>query len=115
MTPTKNERLEKEGKFFEPLTYEDGLMESSEIILSLAAEIEALKDQVLIGGMDQSNEQKRATEAHIADLRGQIRTLEAANFAAVATSNFNMNRVADLTSQIRYWKRRAIKAEKALS
>jgi lipoate synthase len=61
------------------------------------------------------NNNNPAAKDLVGEFEKRIKTLEATNKALTAVSNFNMNRVADLTDQIRYWERRAKKAERGLS
>ena len=61
------------------------------------------------------NDNSKTAKDLVGEFEKRIKTLEATNKALTAVSNFNMNSVADLKDQIRYWERRAKRAERGLS
>ena len=115
MTSKNAKPIQDEQELLPSFTYDDGLLESANVILEMAEEIEDLKAQIAVEHMDASVDQKRAAIELIDGFKSQIKTLEAVNRSLQSRSNLNMNQVSELMSQIRYWKRRAKKAEERLS
>lgn len=87
----------------------------------ISAEIEAivednenLKRRLAVAAMDATDEEKRLAENQLVESANQIKTLEATNAALTVRLNTELNKIAEMNNQIKYWKRRAEKAEKEL-
>jgi predicted nucleic acid-binding Zn-ribbon protein len=64
--------------------------------------------------MEASDEEKRMAEDQLTQMAAEIKTLTATLNSAQTQANTYMNQVAELKDQVKYWKRRAEKAEKKL-
>ena len=87
----------------------------NEIIAEMEAiveENELLTRRLAVASMEASDEEKRLAEDQLVEMASQIKTLEATNRSLKATSDMYMNQVSELKDQVKYWKRRAEKAEK---
>jgi ParB-like chromosome segregation protein Spo0J len=92
-------------------TYESEITAEMEAIVE---ENEALTRRLAVAAMEATDEEKRLAEYQLVESAAQIKTLEATLKAAQAQANTYMNQAADLKDQVKYWKRRAEKAEKQL-
>ena len=79
---------------------------------AIVEENELLTRRLAVASMEASDEEKRLAEDQLVEMAAQIKTLEATNRSLKATSDMYMNQVSDLKDQVKYWKRRAEKAEK---
>jgi ParB-like chromosome segregation protein Spo0J len=93
-------------------SYEDEITAEMEAIVE---ENENLTRRLAVAAMEATDEEKGLAEAQLMEASAQIKTLEATNRSLKATSDMYMNQVSDLKDQVKYWKRRAEKAEKKLS
>ena len=92
-------------------SYQDEITAEMEAIVE---ENESLTRRLAVAAMEASDEEKRMAEDQLVEMAAQIKTLEATNRSLKATSDTYMNQVSDLKDQVKYWKRRAEKAEKKL-
>lgn len=92
-------------------TSSDELAEAHHTITDLAAENERLADRLSVEAMDASEEEKTAAAQTIADLRHQVKTLEAELSAVKASRDTHMRENNELKSQIKFWRKKAEKAE----
>jgi ParB-like chromosome segregation protein Spo0J len=92
-------------------TYESEITAEMEAIVE---ENEALTRRLAVAAMEATDEEKRLAESQLMESASKIKTLEATLNAAQAQANTYMNQAADLKDQVKYWKRRAEKAEKQL-
>ena len=90
-------------------TFENEITAEMEAIVE---ENESLTRRLAIAAMEATDEEKRLAEDQLVEMAAQIKTLEATNRSLKATSDMYMNQVSDLKDQVKYWKRRAEKAEK---
>lgn len=79
----------------------------------LADEIESLNDKLAVASIVGGTEEKNVAEDLIADLRKQIKTLEAENDALKSQLATKMTQNADMMKQLAYYKKRIEKIEKA--
>jgi ParB-like chromosome segregation protein Spo0J len=79
---------------------------------AIVEENESLTRRLAVAAMEATDEEKRLAEGQLMEMAAQIKTLEATNRSLKATSDMYMNQVSDLKDQVKYWKRRAEKAEK---
>lgn len=82
---------------------------------AIVEENETLTRRLAVAAMEASDEEKRMAEDQLAQMAAEIKTLTATLNSAQAQSNTYMNQVADLKDQVKYWKRRAEKAEAKIS
>jgi hypothetical protein len=82
---------------------------------AIAQENEQLIQRLAVATMEGTDEEKRLAENKLMEMSSEIKTLTATLNSAQAQANTYMNQVADLKDQIKYWKRRAEKAEKQLA
>ena len=92
--------------------YQDEITAEMEAIVE---ENENLTRRLAVAAMEASDEEKGMAQAQLVESAAQIKTLEATNRSLKATSDTYMNQVSDLKDQVKYWKRRAEKAEKKLA
>ena len=88
--------------------------EISQEIAEIIEDNENLKRRLAIAAMEATDEEKGLAEAQLMENATQIKALEATNNALTARFNAEMNKSSEMASQIKYWKRRAEKAEKKL-
>ena len=93
-------------------TYEDEITAEMEAIVE---ENEKLITRLAVASMEATDEEKRLAEDKFVEMASQIKTLEATNRSLKATSDMYMTQVSDLKDQVKYWKRRAEKAEKKIA
>ena len=79
----------------------------------LAEEIQELNDKLAVASVAGSTEEKETAKDLIADLRKQVKTLEAENDAIRSQLATKMNQNAELMRQVAYYKKRVEKLEKA--
>lgn len=84
----------------------DELAEAHHTITDLAAENERLADRLSIEAMDASEEEKTAAAQTIADLRHQVKVLEAELSAVKASRDTHMRENNELKKQIKAMQRR---------
>lgn len=87
----------------------DELADAAQIINELAEENTRLMDQIAIGQMEGSDIAKADAMEVIADLRGQVKTLEAENDALKSSRDSYMTENAEMKKTISYWRRQADK------
>ena len=92
----------------------DEFEEIKNALTDIAEENEALTLRLAVAAMEATDEEKGLAQDKLMEMSAQIKTLEATNAALKATSDGYMNKVSDLMDQVKYWKRRAEKAEKQL-
>jgi ParB-like chromosome segregation protein Spo0J len=87
----------------------------------ISAEIEAivednenLKRRLAVVAMEATDEEKEMAETQLMESASQIKTLEATNAALTVRLNTEINKSSEMGNQVKYWKRRAEKAEKEL-
>jgi ParB-like chromosome segregation protein Spo0J len=88
--------------------------ELSQEIAAIVEENENLTRRLAVAAMEATDEEKRLAEDQLMEMSAQIKTLEATNTALTARLNTEMNKASEMGAQIKYWKRRAEKAEKKL-
>ena len=93
-------------------TFESEITAEMEAIVE---ENESLTRRLAVAAMEATDEEKRMAEDQLVEMAAQIKTLEATNAALTTRLNTELNKISDMTDQIKYWKRRAEKAEKKLS
>ena len=110
-TKVKVERNNDAEQFakIEQETFENEITAEMEAIVE---ENESLSRRLAVAAMEATDEEKGLAEAQLVEMAAQIKTLEATNRSLKATSDMYMNQVSDLKDQVKYWKRRAEKAEK---
>ena len=87
--------------------------ESDHIILELAQENETLRDRLAVGVMDGTEEEKQEAAATIADLRHQLKTLEAEVAALRVSRDHYQREASELRKQIKMNERELKKARAA--
>jgi ParB-like chromosome segregation protein Spo0J len=90
-------------------TFENEITAEMEAIVE---ENESLTRRLAVAAMEATDEEKGLAESQLMEMSAQIKTLEATNRSLKATSDMYMNQVSELKDQVKYWKRRAEKAEK---
>ena len=113
---TKNMGSQNEKKLLgiqpvEETNYQDEITAEMEAIVE---ENEILTRRLAVASMDASDEEKKLAEDQLTQMSSEIKTLTATLNSAQIQSNTYMNQVSDLKDQVKYWKRRAEKAEKQL-
>ena len=96
----------------EQIEEEDKLEELATENVALAEENQRLKDKLAIKTMEADPEAKVEIEETIESLRAQVSTLESQLKAMTISRNDYQKKAADALEQLKYWKRRAEKAEK---
>ena len=96
----------------EQIEEEDKLEELATENVALAEENQRLKDKLAIKKMEADPEAKVEIEETIDSLRAQVSTLESQLKAMTISRNDYQKKAADALEQLKYWKRRAEKAEK---
>jgi len=96
----------------EEIEEEDKLEELATENIALAEENQKLKDKLAIKKMEADPEAKIEIEETIESLRSQVSTLESQLKAMTISRNDYQKKAADALEQLKYWKRRAEKAEK---
>jgi hypothetical protein len=96
----------------EPQMEEDKIEELSTENVVLAEENQKLRDQLAIKQMPISEEAKLEIEDTIDGLREQVSKLESQLKFMTISRNDYQKKAADAIEQVKYWKRRAEKAEK---
>jgi hypothetical protein len=91
----------------------DKVQELQVINHDLAEEIQELNDKLAVASVAGSTEEKETAKDLIADLRKQVKTLEAENDAIRSQLATKMNQNAELMRQVAYYKKRVEKLEKA--
>ena len=99
----------------EELHVHDEFEEIKNALSDIAEENEALTLRLAVAAMEATDEEKGMAQDQLMEMSAKIKTLEATNAALKATSDGYMNKVAELMDQVKYWKRRAEKAEKAVA
>jgi ParB-like chromosome segregation protein Spo0J len=92
--------------------YQDEINAEMEAIVE---ENEILTRRLAVAAMEASDEEKGLAENQLMEMASQIKTLTATLNSAQAQSNTYMNQVAELKDQVKYWRRRAEKAEAKIS
>lgn len=87
--------------------------ESDHIILELAQENESLRDRLAVGVMDGTEEEKNEAARTIADLRQQVKTLEAEAAALRVSRDHYQREASELRKQIKMNERELKKARAA--
>jgi ParB-like chromosome segregation protein Spo0J len=82
---------------------------------AIVEENEILTRRLAVAAMEASDEEKGLAENQLMEMASQIKTLTATLNSAQAQSNTYMNQVAELKDQVKYWRRRAEKAEAKIS
>ena len=95
-----------------PQSYQDEITAEMEAIVE---ENEALTRRLAVASMEATDEEKGLAETQLMEMSAQVKTLEATNSALTNRLNAELNKISDMTDQIKYWKRRAEKAEKKLA
>lgn len=85
----------------EPESSHDFLKELTDTISSLSEENTTLKDKIAIGQWDASEIEKIDATETIANLRSQIKQLEAENKSLIESRDMYMNRNAELTKTVK--------------
>jgi len=93
-------------------SYQDEINAEMEAIVE---ENEILTRRLAVAAMEASDEEKGMAEDQLMEMASQIKTLTATLNSAQAQSNTYMNQVSELKDQVKYWKRRAEKAEAKIS
>jgi ParB-like chromosome segregation protein Spo0J len=91
---------------------EDKLEELATENVALAEENQRLKDKLAIKKMEADPQAKAEIEETIESLRSEVSTLESQLKAMTISRNDYQKKAADALEQLKYWKRRAEKAEK---
>jgi ParB-like chromosome segregation protein Spo0J len=92
-------------------TYEDEIAAEMEAIVE---ENEALTRRLAAAAFDASDEEKSLALNKLEEMASEIKTLKAALAAAESQLAIRTNEAAEKSDQVKYWKRRAEKAEKRL-
>jgi ParB-like chromosome segregation protein Spo0J len=92
-------------------TYEDEITKEMEAIVE---ENEALTRRLAAASLEATDEEKNLALNKLEEMASQIKTLEATNRALESQLAIKTNELSDKLDQIKYWKRRAEKAEKRL-
>jgi ParB-like chromosome segregation protein Spo0J len=92
-------------------SYQDEINAEMEAIVE---ENEVLTRRLAVASMEASDEEKRLAEDQLTQMAAEIKTLTATLNSAQTQANTYMNQTAELKDQVKYWKRRAEKAEKQL-
>lgn len=92
-----------------PLPESDALAEARYAITELSEENDELRDRLAIAAMDATDEEKHIAQKTIADLRDQVKVLEAENDALKSQRDQYMTESAEKTKQILYWRKKAEK------
>jgi len=114
---TANIGSKNEKKFLgvQPIQEENFENEITAEMEAIVEENETLTRRLAVAAMEASDEEKRMAEDQLAQMAAEIKILTATLNSAQAQSNTYMNQVADLKDQVKYWKRRAEKAEAKIS
>lgn len=97
----------------EALTDADNLREAQDTLAEIVRENEVLRDKLAVESMDTSEAGKTAAAETIRELRALVKTLEAENDALKVSRDTYMRQVSEMQGQIKYWRKRAEKAEGA--
>jgi hypothetical protein len=92
---------------------EDQLKEAEKTITELAAENDELRDRVAVGVMEGTEQEKQEAAQVIADLRHQVKTLEAENAALRSSRDAFQREASELRKQIKMNERELKKARAA--
>jgi hypothetical protein len=90
-------------------TYEDEINAEMEAII---LENEALTRRLSVAAFQATDEEKGMVESQLEQMAATIKTLEATNKALESQLAIKTNELAEKLDQIKYWKRRAERAEK---
>lgn len=115
MSPKNSIPTQNEEESTSSFTYDDSLLESANIIIEMAEEIQSLKTQIAYKHTQVSDDQRMRANQFIGDLKLRVKTLEAVNHGLQSSLNLKINHPAQLLSQIRYWELRTKNAERGLS
>lgn len=113
---TANIGSKNEQKFLgvQPVKEESYQDEISAEMEAIVEENETLTRRLAVAAMEASDEEKRMAEDQLVQMAAEIKTLTATLNSAQTQANTYMNQTSDLKDQVKYWKRRAEKAEKQL-
>lgn len=89
---------------------DDHLKETQQALAEVAAENEELRDRLATGVMEGTDEEKREAAQIIADLRQQVKTLEAENTALKSSRDHFQREASELRKQIKMNERELKKA-----
>lgn len=89
---------------------DDGMAEAAHTIAELADENEALRTRLAVGVMDGTEEEKQEAAATIADLRQQVKTLEAENTALRSSRDHLQREASEMRKQLKMNERELKKA-----
>jgi len=92
-------------------TYED---EIASEMAAIVEENEALTRRLAAATLEATDEEKSLALNKLEEMASHIKTLEATNRALESQLAIKTNELSDKLDQIKYWKRRAEKAEKKL-
>ena len=114
---TANIGSKNEKKFLgvQPIQEENFENEITAEMEAIVEENETLTRRLAVAAMEASDEEKRMAEDQLAQMAAEIKTLTATLNSSQTQANTYMNQVADLKDQVKYWKRRAEKAEAKIS
>ena len=82
---------------------------------AIVEENEKLMQRLAVAAMEATDEEKKLAENQLVEMASQIKTLEATNATLTTRLNTELNKISDMNDQIKYWKRRAEKAEKKIA
>jgi len=119
VTATRNGKefkvnTENIGKKNEPQeeTYED---EIANEVAAIVEENEALTMRLAVAAMEATDEEKRLAQDQLMEKSATIKNLEIENRALKTSRDTFQNQCAELKTQVKYWQRRAEKAEKRIA
>ena len=111
-TKVKVERSNEESKQDAQEDFESEIASEMEAIVE---ENESLTRRLAVAAMEATDEEKRLAEDQLVEMSSKIKTLELTNFALTSRLNAEINKISEMSDQIKYWKKRAEKAEKQLT
>jgi ParB-like chromosome segregation protein Spo0J len=113
---TANIGSKNEQKFLgvQPIQEENFENEITAEMEAIVEENETLTRRLAVAAMEASDEEKRMAEDQLVQMASEIKTLTATLNSSQTQANTYMNQTAELKDQVKYWKRRAEKAEKQL-
>jgi hypothetical protein len=113
--PAKPSTKAPEPEQPEQPTEEDRITELATEMRAIAEENAKLKDQLAIVDMDIDDVAKAHVTTTIEDLRSEVKDLELQLKSVTISRNDFQNKFAEAVKQVSYWKKRAEKAEKAVT
>lgn len=113
-TPAKSPRkLDNRADDVPELTDADELAEMGDTVRELAEENDRLRDKLAVESLMEHEEAKTQTANTIADLRAQVKSLDAVVQALTVSRDTYMREATEAKKDAIYWRKKAEKAEKA--